>query len=108
MFAVLKQSDLKHLYIPQYEGLEIEQILKFIADYEECFKFLPFEKEIKRLPKQFIVNLAYSILGEQFANWVKERINERNSKLTIERNLNIEMDPEIARAFMLSTSVSCK
>jgi DNA/RNA endonuclease G (NUC1) len=54
------------------------------------------------------VNLAYSILGEQFANWVKERINERNSKLTIERNLNIEMDPEIARAFMLSTSVSCK
>ena len=36
---------------PQYEGLEIESILKFLADFEECFKFLPIDKEIKRLPK---------------------------------------------------------
>ena len=100
MNIVLKQSNLKHLYIPQYEGLEIESIMKFLADFEEIYKFLPIDKEIKRLPKQFIVNIAYSIIGQQFSKWVKERINERNSKLTIEKNLNIEMDPDIARAFM--------
>ena len=100
MNIVLKQSNLKHLYIPQYEGLEIESIMKFLADFEEIYKFLPVDKEIKRLPKQFIVNVAYSTLGQQFSKWVKERINERNSKLTIEKNLNIEMDPDIARAFM--------
>jgi len=37
--------------------------MKFLADFEEIYKFLPIDKEIKRLPKQFIVNVAYSILG---------------------------------------------
>ena len=96
------------MYIPQYEGLEFESILKFLKDYEEVFQYLPMHKEILKLPKQFLVNLSYSLLGDQFANWVKDRINQRNQKLAVERNLMIDMDPEIARAFQNSTSISSK
>jgi hypothetical protein len=39
---------------------------------------------------------------------VKDRINQRNQKLAVERNLMIDMDPEIARAFQNSTSISSK
>jgi hypothetical protein len=47
----LKIEQSQALLYSSIRGLEIEQILKFIADYEECFKFLQFEQEIKRLPK---------------------------------------------------------
>jgi len=43
---------------------------------------LPCEKEIVKLPKQFLINVIYTIVGDDFATWVKNRINERNAKVT--------------------------
>ena len=57
---------------------------------------LPVEKEISKLPKSFIINVVYTIVGDQFANWVKERVDERNAKVSVDRGLNISVDPEIA------------
>ena len=53
-----------------------------------------------------MVNIAYSIVGDKFAAWVKERIEERNAKVTKEQNMLIHMDPEVAAAFQASTAVS--
>ena len=59
-----------------------------------------------RLPKQWIANVAYSILGDTFSNWVKEQIVERNEKVAEKGNLMIELDPEVHAAFQNSTHVS--
>ena len=67
---------------------------------------LPCEKEIVKLPKQFLINVIYTIVGEDFSNWVKAKINERNAKITTEKNMIINVDPAIALAFQNSTSVS--
>ena len=37
----------------------------------------------------FLVNIAYSIVGDKFVAWVKARIEERNSKVTKEKNMLI-------------------
>ena len=57
------------------------------------------------MPKQFIINVAYKIVGKQFADWVKDRVVLRNTKVTQERKLLIELDPEIYAAFTNSTAV---
>ena len=58
------------------------------------------------MPKQFIVNVLYTSLGDTFSNWVKDRIVERNEKVVKEKNLMIDMDPAVANAFANSTAVS--
>jgi hypothetical protein len=52
--------------------------------------------------------VIYSVFGNQFAMWIEERIQERNSKLEVKQNLLINMDPTVAAAFEASKQVSCK
>ena len=54
---------------------------------------MPIEKELPKLPKQWICNVAYSIIGEPFRQWVLDQVEVRNAKQAVERNLNIAIDP---------------
>ena len=42
---------------------------------------LPCEKEIVKLPKQYLVNVIYTVVGQQFSDWVRAKIEERNAKV---------------------------
>ena len=50
----------------------------------------------------------YSVIKEPFGLWVKEQIETRNRRVAVEKNMLIEMDPEIAEAYAASTAVSSK
>ena len=54
------------------------------------------------------MNLAYKLLGDKFANFVKERISARHEKVAEKGDLNIIMDSEIFAAFQGSQQISCK
>ena len=108
IFIVIKCKKLKYVFVPQYEGLGIRDIAAFISDHPESHIYLPDEKELRRLPKQFIVNVASTIIGKAFDDWVKQQVTTRNLKITKDKDLNIEVDPEIAEIFRQSTSVSSK
>ena len=43
-----------------------------------------------------------------FTDWVSEKIEERNEEVREKKDMNIELDPDIAAAFKASTSVSCE
>ena len=73
---------------------------------EDVMVRLPDPKDIHRLPKQFLINIVYTICGESFANWVKEKVEERNNKVAVDKGLLIEVDEEIANAFAASTAIS--
>ncbi len=60
------------------------------------------------MPKQWLINVVYSGIGEDFSIFVKRQIEARNSKVTKEKNLMVNMDPEIMAAFQASTHVSRK
>ncbi|MEC8878028.1 MAG: hypothetical protein VX554_02475 [Candidatus Thermoplasmatota archaeon] len=64
--------------------------------------------ELRKLPKQWVVNVAYSVVGDQFGAWVREQIEARNLKVAHERDMLVDLDPEIAAAFAASTAVSRK
>ena len=66
------------------------------------------EKEIMKLPRAYIGNVMVTFLGNPFEKWVEKRIAERNAKLKNERELELEMDQDIAAIFHASTSIGGK
>ena len=73
---------------------------------QEILDRLPCEKEIKKLPKQYLINIIYTIVGQQFAEWVKVIVDQRHQHIKDKRDLMIEVDPEIAAVFNASNAVS--
>ena len=61
-----------------------------------------------RLPRQWIINVAFSILGEEFHQWAKDRVFDRDHKVAKTHNLFIDLDPKIAKIFADCTHTSCK
>jgi hypothetical protein len=49
-----------------------------------------------------------TVIGDEFEQWVKTSVNDRNKKRTVKANKLIEVDQDIYAAFMDSTAVSCK
>ncbi len=46
-----------------------------------------------------MANVIYYVCGEEFDQWIAKTIEARNNKITEERDLLIEMDPEVAKVF---------
>jgi hypothetical protein len=86
--------------------LTVEEIFKFLSQYHVVNDYLPEERDIPKLPRQWIVNLGYSVIGNEFEEWVNLLVKERNKRLIEEKNLTIKLDPEIAKAFHAATAVS--
>ena len=70
--------------------------------------YLPEDRDMHKVPRQWLINVAYTIVGEQFSTWVKAEIANRNEELAKKQNLLIDMDPEIAKAFHGSVNISSK
>ena len=70
--------------------------------------YLPEDRDLPRLPRQWLLNVSYTVLGEPFKGWVQNEIELRNEELATKQKLYIEMDPEIAKAFHSSFNISSK
>ena len=72
-------------------------------------KALPIEpRDIEKLPRYYVANVIYTIIGERFKQWVEQKIQERTEKVVQEQDMAIEMDPEVLKAFKASNHVSSK
>ena len=52
-----------------YEWLSIEKILAKSRENKEVASYLPDERDLHRLPRQFLINVVYTIMGEDFKQW---------------------------------------
>lgn len=97
-----------HIRVPYYENLSLDDIFHFLNGHEEVMRHLPDGKELRKTPRQWIVNVIATIVGKPFKEWVKQRIDERNATVVEKNNLGITMDAQIAAAYHASTAVSGK
>ena len=68
---------------------------------------LPAEpREVEKLPRAYLANVIYTVVGDLFKQWVDSAIAKRNEKIMSDQNLAIDMDPEIYAAFQASQHVS--
>ena len=103
----IKGTDIKHLSIPQYDKLTIEEFMKFVSDYPFATMCLPDRKqELDKLPREYLINVIFTKVGEPFKNWVDERVGMRHEKVKEKGEMFVELDPEIHKVFMASQAVS--
>ena len=69
---------------------------------------MPDKNDIIHISREWICNVISTVLKNRFSDWVDEQIEHRNEEITEKRNMNIELDEDVAAAFQASTSVSCK
>ena len=96
------------MYVPQYENLSIERILETARKNPRVNDYLPEDRDMHKVPRQWLINVVYTILCAPFKAWVQNEIETRNNELAKKQNLLIEMDPEIAKAFHSSVNISSK
>ena len=84
--------------MPYYDDLTIKDIVNWAQEIDggKILEYLPVtEKEILKMPRAYIGNILYTVLGKQFEDWVQLKIKERNEARKQEKELQIAMDPEI-------------
>ena len=67
----MKNNAVHHIPIPQYEGLSIEDMLTFLRRYPALGEYFPEERDIHKLPKKWIADIGFTIVGDDFGKWVK-------------------------------------
>lgn len=72
-FIVINSNNIKHLAVPYYEGLNVEGFISHFDKVPQVKDYFPDKKdELKRLPRQFIINVMHTICGPPFEKWCKE------------------------------------
>ena len=93
---MIKSDKVKILAVPHYEFLTVKDLLGFAREYPAVMNALPIEKEIHKLTRQYLINVIYTIVGDNFVEWVNERVEKRNKKIKEEGKMMIDIDPEVA------------
>lgn len=78
-FVGIKGKDVRHITVPQYEGLALKDISIFLNDGRQyVFDYMPDHQEIHRVSKDWICNVCATILEGEFSGWVRAQIEARN------------------------------
>lgn len=76
---LIKSKDVKHISIPYFDGLNVEKMLLYSAQHERVMQALPsIERERIKLQREYLGNVIFTLVGEQFEKWVDKLITERN------------------------------
>ena len=77
----IKQTEVKHITVPRFEGLNLDAMLEWSADKPAVMQALPsVRREREALPRQYIANIIYTIAGEPFKNWVIRLVDTRHEE----------------------------
>ena len=96
---MIKCNELKMIFVPYYPNLTIEKFLSLLVRYPEVREFLPEDRDIPKLPRGWICNVFFTIVGTPFREWVFDQIAKRNEKVATVTNVMIDVDAEIYKAF---------
>lgn len=50
-YRAIHCEEVKHIHVPQYESLKLEEILDFSLTHQEVIDSLPVLREIKKMPR---------------------------------------------------------
>ena len=64
------------------------------------------DAETFKFPKSYVCNICFTVIGDNFRDWIKDQINIRNEAVAREQNLLINMDKDVFDAFNRSNAVS--
>ena len=79
---------------------------KVNREWPEVNEYFPCLREFHKLPRQYVVNTIYTLIGNNFRLWVAQQIKDRCEAIENKKDMMISMDPTIAKAFEESVMIS--
>ena len=71
----IKALGVKTIQVPHFDGLTFDTMIVNAKKHPGFSNFLPSEpREVEKLPRAYLANLIYTIVGEPFKQWVRERM----------------------------------
>ena len=84
--ARIYAKNVKHIFVPQYEGLTVERMVHHMRKSKEVCRYIPdSDQEVENFPRQYIANICYTVIGEPFYQWVQTKIDARNDRIMNEK-----------------------
>ena len=78
----VKADKVKTIQVPHFDGLTFDTMLHNAKKHPGLIQYLPSEeREIEKLHRAYLANLIYTIVGERFRDWVKEKVQQRTEKI---------------------------
>ena len=102
----LKANAVKQHNVPYYETLTVKQMKEKWCKDEKVEVYLPPPEDFEDVPRQWIINVIFTVAGDDFSAWTKKMREERNALERAKGKGEIEMDPEIFAAYKASTLTS--
>ena len=99
---------MRSLTVPHYECLTLKKIWLFATQHPEIYQYMPDPEDREDLPRSWIVNVFYTVLGKGFSKWVEAQLEARNQERAKEQDTEAQMLPKFYQAFKASTDVSGK
>ena len=69
---------------------------------------MPDPRDFDYLPRQWVINVVFTLHAEAFGKWVKGLCEDRNKLRALKAKEAVALDPVIHKAFKASTLVSRK
>ena len=104
----MKQKDARFLRVNHYKGLTIADILGFCKGKKDFEKYLPDERDVPMLPRDYVLSLAISIVGEPFRDWVKGKVDVRHQEWLKKNDQAVELTKEAKTAILACRKASGK
>ena len=77
----IKEKEVNHINIPHFEGLSVEKFMEYAKDKPAVMMVFPIlERERLKMPRGYIANVIYTIVGEDFRTQVDARVNQRHQE----------------------------
>ena len=98
--AEILSKDVRHISVPHYEQLTLKKISQFCERWPNAINpYLPDKNDIIHISREWICNVVSTVLKNRFSDWVDQQIEDRNEEITEKRDMNIELDADVAAAF---------
>ena len=84
----------------------MDTILDFGRSYHVVENALSVIRETRKMPRAYVCNVIYTLVGAPFKDWVLKSCKDRNDRLEKNHDTSIVLDSRIAAAYEASNFVS--
>jgi hypothetical protein len=89
----------KAVWYPKYKNITIKQLFQFADGFDKVKRRFPIEKERKRLPRWWIIQVLHSTIPNEFSAWADARVEARNMHARKKKDTDIKLTAEALKCF---------
>jgi hypothetical protein len=104
----ISNKDIQTKHVPQFKYLTFDTMVEFAEAYPDVFNYLPDKRDMYRIPRQFLINILTTKIGDPFDKWVKTQTDIRDNTMKIVHNLDIAVSNACLNAFNRSNHITSK